>query len=461
MLFSSTVFMYWFLPLVIAVYFAVTKKAKNLVLLIFSLGFYFIGEPKYIIIMLVSIISAFSFGFWIDKAKNKKLPMILSVGVSLSLLLFFKYTDFFIGNINGVFGTELSLLKLALPIGISFYTFQAISYTVDLYRGDAKLQKNFINFASYIALFPQLIAGPIVRYTVIEDQLENRTHTVDRFSSGVTRLIIGLSKKVIIANVLGEVGEKLQNAGEETILFYWMGAVAYTLHIYFDFSGYSDMAIGLGRIFGFEFLENFNYPFISKSISEFWRRWHISLGSWFKDYVYIPLGGSKVNLLKWVRNILVVWFLTGFWHGASWNFIVWGLYFAVFLFLEKMFLIKFLEKIPQVFSHIYVMFFVVISFVIFSAIDLSTAFDYMKCMFTGEFSSPETLYYLKSYLTVFVVAIIGSTPLPKILVEKIKSKKNGEKIISILTPVFTAVMLLVVTGYLIDGSFNPFLYLRF
>lgn len=462
MLFSSISFLYWFLPLVIIAYFLVPKKGKNFVLLLSSLFFYFYGEPKYLFLMVGSTLATFLFGLWIEKAKRRRLPLIISLCVNIGLLLFFKYADFFLTNVNTLLGSKLGLLGLALPIGISFYTFQEISYLIDLYRGDAKVQRNFINFACYVSLFPQLIAGPIVRYTVIEEQLQSRTHSLENFSRGAMRFVIGLGKKVLIANVLGEFTEKFAASGEKSLVFFWASAIAYTLHVYFDFSGYSDMAIGLGQIFGFRFLENFNYPFISKSISEFWRRWHISLGSWFRDYVYIPLGGSRVSNLKWLRNILVVWFLTGFWHGAAWNFILWGLYFALFLLLEKLFLQKLLSKLPSFVSHLYVLFFIVISFVLFNSPTLTAFTESLSGMFgSAPLMTAETLYYLKSYGMVLLVAAVGSTPLLKTLLTRISLRKGGQKILDVLSPVFMALILLVVTAFLIDGSFNPFLYFRF
>ena len=462
MVFSSTPFLYYFLPLVCLFYFLLPKKFKNLCLLVFSLFFYFIGESRYIIVMILSTLSAYIFGFFIDKAEDKKRRVLLisSLICSFLPLLFFKYTDFFIGNLNLVPFVDIPLLKLVLPIGISFYTFQLTSYTIDLYRKEVALQKNVINFACYIALFPQLIAGPIVRYSIIADQLENRRHSIEKCADGIFRFAVGLSKKVFIANVLGEFtalsGENLTGA-----IFWWLSAISYALQIYFDFSGYSDMAIGLGKIFGFDFEENFNYPFISKSIAEFWRRWHISLGSWFRDYVYIPMGGNRVNGKRWLLNILTVWFLTGFWHGASWNFILWGLYFAFFLLMEKVIFNSLLKKLPKVFSHIYVLFFIIISFVIFKETDFSLLFSFLYNM-ANVFAplSNESVYYITSYLPIIIIAMVGSTPLAKTLVLKIK-EKGGEKVTDILKPVFVAVVLIVVTAFCIDGSFNPFLYFRF
>ena len=380
MLFTSISFLYYFLPLVLIVYFIVPKKYKNLVLLLFSLLFYFYGEPKYILLMLFEILVAFIGAILIDKYKDKSI-LILTLFIHIILLVIFKYTDFFISNINNIFNTNFKLLNIALPIGISFYTFQIISYVIDVYRGKVKVQKSFLKLATYVSLFPQLIAGPIVRYEVIEDELDNRKHSFEDFAIGVRRFTIGLTKKVLIANMLGELCTKFDLVDERSIVFYWIFAISYMLQIYFDFSAYSDMAIGLGRIFGFHFLENFDYPYISKSITEFWRRWHISLGSWFRDYVYIPLEGNRVNKIKFLRNILIVWLLTGFWHGASWNFIIWGLYFGILLILEKYVLKKYIEKTPTAIRYILTMFLVIISFYIFAFDDTTKLIDFGKILF--------------------------------------------------------------------------------
>lgn len=467
MLFSSITFLYYFLPICVGLYFIVPKKHKNTILLAFSLFFYFYGEPVYGFLMLISITSGYLHGLCIERAKKTKyakLSLISSIVVSIGLLVYFKYTDFIIFNINAIFTNDISLLNIALPIGISFYTFQILSYTIDVYRSEAKVQNNLLDFATYVALFPQLIAGPIVRYTTVEDELSNRTHSSDKAAYGIHRFIIGLSKKVLLANTLGELGETFLYTSEKTVLFYWLYALAFTLQIYFDFSGYSDMAIGLGRIFGFNFLENFNYPYVSKNITEFWRRWHISLGSWFRDYVYIPMGGNRVSMGKWIRNIIVVWFLTGFWHGSQWNFIIWGLYFAIFLVLEKTFLNKALDKLPSIFKHLYVVIVILISFVIFNANGIKEVFHSLSGMFgltDVPFINPETIYYLKSYSLVFIISIIASTPIVSSLVKKLARYKKTKSIIDVLHPIVLVLLFLVVTGYLIDGSFNPFLYFRF
>lgn len=472
MLFSSVEFLYYFLPITLILYFIVPFKIKNFVLLVASLFFYFYGEPIYMLLMLGTSLYAYVLGLFIDKFKGKTLAkvfLVLSVTGELAALGIFKYSDFFISNINGIFNSNIALLNLALPIGISFYTFQTLSYTVDVYRGNAKVQKSFIKLATYVTLFPQLIAGPIVRYTTVEEELTKRTHSFENFSYGVTRFIIGLSKKILIANILGELVETFKSSNEKSVVFFWLYAVSYALHIYFDFSGYSDMAIGLGRIFGFNFLENFNYPFISKSATEFWRRWHMSLGTWFRDYVYIPLGGNRVSKSKHVFNILAVWTLTGIWHGADWNFIIWGLFFAVILTAEKFIYGKALKKVPVI-AHIYMFLIIIVSFVIFDSTSTGTA-SAIQIMFERmggliglggiPFASPEAIYYLRSYGFIIVLAIIGSTPLLNKLTQTIKKNETGNKIINVLTPITVAVLLVIITAYLADGSFNPFLYFRF
>lgn len=467
MLFSSISFIYYFLPIVLMLYFLMPFKFKNFILLFSSLFFYFYGEPIYSILILISSLSGYLHGLWIDKSRKSryaKLPLICSIIFSLGILLYFKYKDFLIENINWLFNSEITSLKVVLPIGISFYTFQILSYTIDVYNGKAKVQTNFFNFAAYVSLFPQLIAGPIVRYTTVEQELSQRKHTFADFAYGVNRFVVGLSKKVLIANTLGELGQVFSNIEESTILFYWIASISYMIQIYYDFSGYSDMAIGLGRIFGFHFLENFNYPYISKSISEFWRRWHISLGTWFRDYLYIPMGGNRVGTVKWIRNIFFVWFLTGLWHGANWNFIIWGLYFGIFLVLEKVFLNSILNKLPSIVRHIYTLFFVVISFVIFNTDNMVECIEHMKGMFgilNIPFSNAETNYYLKSYGFVLFIAAFGATPLTVKVIKKIKCSKKGECILNILEPIGLATLLFLITGYLVDGSFNPFLYFRF
>lgn len=467
MVFSSISFLYYFLPCVLILYFIVPRRFKNFTLLISSLFFYFYGEPIYILLMIFEIITTYLYGIAISKSKtikSKKIFLSLGIITNLSLLGFFKYADFTIENINAIFGTNIGLLKLALPIGISFYTFQTISYLIDLYRGNTEVQKSLLKLALYISLFPQLIAGPIVRYVDIEKQLEDRKTTFNKFSAGVRRFILGLSKKVLLANNLAQLNEIFLQTDEQSIIFYWMYAISTTLYIYLDFSGYSDMAIGLGRMFGFEFLENFNYPYISKSITEFWRRWHISLGTWFRDYVYIPLGGNRVSKIKLYRNIFIVWMLTGLWHGAAWNFVIWGLYFGIILVLEKTFLLKKLEKLPSFISRVYVLILVMISFVIFNANNIGQAIQQIggligiteKTIFTNT-----TIYYLKSYSLIILISIIISTPIIKNIIIKLKENKKIEKIINTLEPIVLSVLLIICTGYLVDNSFNPFLYFRF
>ena len=466
MLFSSIPFLYYFLPGVLILYFISPKKLKNTALLLSSLVFYGWGEPKYVVLMIASIIIGYISGLLIEafnKKKTAKVVVALSVLINLLFLGFFKYSDFFIENFNTATGLSVPLLRVALPIGISFYTFQILSYTVDVYRGDVKAQKNFISLAAYITMFPQLIAGPIVRYSHIAKQLEERTHSFENFAKGMRRFVFGLGKKILLANTLGELCDVFKASDDKSVLFYWLYAVAFALHVYFDFSGYSDMAIGLGRIMGFRFMENFNYPYISKSATEFWRRWHISLGSWFRDYVYIPLGGNRVSRLRWFFNIFVIWFLTGMWHGAAWNFIIWGIYFAVVLIIEKLFLLKFLNK-TKVISRVYTLIVVVISFVIFNASDMKEAFSYIGGMFgAGEVPlvSKELVYYLKNFAVVIILGIIGATPVVKKAVEKTAENKCASRVLVVVEPLVLVVLMVSITAYLVDGSFNPFLYFRF
>ncbi len=466
MIFSSIPFLYYFLPMVLILYFAVPKVLKNPVLLVASLIFYGWGEPKYVFLMLATILLGYVFGLLIERFSGRwpsKLFLVLSISSSLLALGYFKYADFFIGNFNQVTGLSIPMLSVVLPIGISFYTFQILSYTVDVYRKDVAAQKNPIYLATYVALFPQLIAGPIVRYLDVEKQLGERTHSFEKAAAGAERFILGLAKKILIANTLGELGEMFLASGDLSVLYYWLFAVSYMLQIYYDFSGYSDMAIGLGKLFGFDFMENFNYPFISKSISEFWRRWHISLGTWFRDYVYIPMGGNRVRRLRWLFHIFVVWFLTGFWHGAEWNFILWGLYFGVLLVLEKFFFAKFLEK-HQIFGRCYTLFFVAISFMIFAAGNMGMVKTYLAGLFGFgglPLASAESFYYLRSYGLILLIAILGATPLGKLVKQRLDKRFPTALWKSILETLVLALLLLVITGYLVDGSFNPFLYFRF
>ena len=405
-------------------------------------------------------------GLLVEKFRNKwqsKFFTIFAVVISLGALGIFKYADFAIENVNAIFKTDIALLKIGLPIGISFYTFQTLSYVIDLYRGDTKVQKSPINFMAYVSMFPQLIAGPIVRYSDVAEELDKRTISFENIAYGINRFVIGLGKKVLIANVLGEFCNIVKTTTEQSVVFMWAYAIAYALHIYFDFSGYSDMGIGIGRALGFHFPENFNYPYISKSITEFWRRWHMTLGTWFKDYVFIPLGGNRVSKIKWLRNIMIVWSLTGLWHGASWNFVIWGLMFGVLLVIEKFFLYKWLEKIPQLFSRLYVLIIVLISWIIFDAMSMSEITSRLAIMFgfgNVPLINAEAIYYIKSYLGIFIIGLIGATPVIKILVEKLKNTKLSN-VLNILEPVMHVALLILVTAYLVDGSFNPFLYFRF
>ena len=461
MVFSSIPFLYYFLPAVLALYFLVPGKGKNLVILVASLIFYGWGEPKLLGLMVFTIVLFYLCGLAIGKAeepKQKKFWLTVSVVISLGLLGIFKYVDFFISSFHTVTGLSLPLLRLALPVGISFYTFQCLSYTIDVYRGTVPVQKDPISFGAYVALFPQLIAGPIVRYADIARELETRPHSWEDISYGLRRFLVGLGKKVILADNFALLLKLFRESSEPSVLFYWMYAIGFTLNIYFDFSGYSDMAIGLGRIFGFHFLENFNYPYLSKSVTEFWRRWHMSLGSWFRDYVYIPLGGSRCSRGKWVRNILVVWMLTGAWHGAAWNFVLWGLLYAVCLLAEKW--LPQIQKLPGILRWAYTMLIVVLSFVLFNAENVAQAGRDLLALF-GFGGLPlitgETVYYLRSYGVLFLLGFLGSTPLVKQGAQRLGGSKAGP----VLELLLMAALLVVCTAYLVDGSFSPFLYFRF
>lgn len=461
MLFSSIPFLYYFLPAVLTAYFLAPGKAKNAVLLLFSLLFYGWGEPKLVFLMLFTIALFYLCGLAIGRAVQqrwKQFWLTVSVVISLGLLGIFKYADFLIGSFNGVTGLRLPLLKLALPVGISFYTFQCLSYTIDVYRGTAEVQKDPIAFGTYVTLFPQLIAGPIVRYVDVARELEHRTHSWENIAFGLRRFLVGLGKKVILADNFALLVKLFRESSEPSVLFAWMYAVAFMLNIYFDFSGYSDMAIGLGRIFGFHFLENFNYPYLSKSITEFWRRWHMSLGSWFRDYVYIPLGGNRVSRSRWIFNILTVWMLTGAWHGAAWNFVLWGLLYAVLLLMEKW--VPALQRLPGILRHGYVLLTVMLGFVLFNAESLSQAGRDIAALF-GFGGLPavtaETWYYLRSYGLLFLMGCVGATPVVKNMARKVSKTRVGP----VLEMLALAALLLVCTGYLVDGSFSPFLYFRF
>ena len=459
MLFSSLSFLYYFLPAVLIVYFLVPERGKNPVLLLASLLFYGWGEPKYVALMMLTITLFYLCGLAMGRWPGRKRAfLVLSVALGAALLGIFKYADFIITTVNGILGSQLPLLRLALPVGISFYTFQCISYAADVYRGDARPQRNFIAFGAYVSMFPQLIAGPIVRYVDVAPALEHRRHSRQEIALGLRRFLVGLSKKILLANQLGALTESYRASTQQTVLFAWLYAAAFLLQIYYDFSGYSDMAIGLGRILGFRFPENFDYPYCSRSVTEFWRRWHMSLGTWFRDYVYIPLGGSRVSRAKWVRNILVVWMLTGLWHGASWNFVLWGLLFAGLLLLEKA--VPGLKTLPGILGSVYVVFVVLLSFVLFNADSLSQAGTDLLSMF-GLAGLPgvnrESLYFLRSNLVLLAVSAVGATPLPRRLYEKV----SHSGLVTVLEPIALLALLLVCTAYLVDGSFNPFLYFRF
>lgn len=470
MVFSSLIFLFAYLAITLVLYYAVPFKARNAVLFVVSLIFYGWGEPKYIVVMLFSILVAYIFGFFVGKyresaPKKARAYLIVSILLNLSALLFFKYANFFIENlalIPGLGGLK-PIEGLKLPVGISFYTFQIMSYTIDVYRGDARVQRRIVPFGAYVTLFPQLIAGPIVRYSDVDEQLTNRRETVDKFASGVQRFCAGLAKKVLLADtvyvLLGHYHDAF--AFEQTVLGAWLIVILYTFQIYFDFSGYSDMAIGLGRMLGFEFLENFNYPYISKSITEFWRRWHISLSTWFREYVYIPLGGNRRGKLRQYRNIAVVWLLTGFWHGASWNFLLWGAYFCVLLIVEKLFLYKWLQKAPAVLAHLYTMFFVCISWLIFYFTDLGEGLTCLKAMFgvgVSSFATPTVVYDLLRYLPLLLICVLAATPLPKRLFDALKNRFVTMRYAQVL---LIAGAFLVITAYLVDSTFSPFLYYRF
>jgi len=469
MVFSSLTFLFAFLPLVLICYFIIPNLTyRNLVLLVFSLAFYAWGEPKYIILMLISIVGNYVLALFIDfynkkgKQKLKLLFFLLDVLLNLGFLGYFKYTDFMIGNINALFGSNIPLMKIALPIGISFYTFQIFSYVIDVFKGTVKVQKNPLTLGTYIALFPQLIAGPIVRYKTVEEELSCRKETFNDFAEGIRRFLIGLGKKVIISNQVGLIADTIFALEGETLglSLAWVGILAYTFQIYFDFSGYSDMAIGLGRMFGFNFLENFNYPYIANSITDFWRRWHMSLGTWFRDYVYIPLGGNRVSKPRWYFNIFAVWFLTGMWHGATWNYILWGLYFCVILVVEKMFLLKVLKKCPGILRHLYTLLLIIFGWVIFRCEDLTQISYYLNALFGANGNNTIRAFYNISVAHLWpylVLAAIGSTP----LMGKILKWMNKNAFTGILYDLFLLGVFFVSVMFLVNNSFNPFIYFRF
>lgn len=471
MVFSSLLFLFRFLPVMLLFYFVAPARLRNGVLFIGSLVFYGWGEPVYIILLLFSTVVDFVHGKLVHDFKNKgntaaaKMAVASSVIINLGLLCFFKYTDFMIASLNTVTGGDTPLLNLALPIGISFYTFQTMSYTIDVYRGDAKVQNNIVSFGAYVSMFPQLIAGPIVRYSTIEKELNSRRETVSEFALGIRYFIIGLGKKVLIANQIGALWSEIMGipAGERSVLMVWMGIFAFGMQIYFDFSGYSDMAVGLGRMFGFHFPDNFRYPYESKSITEFWRRWHISLGTWFKEYVYIPLGGSKKGRLLQVRNILIVWLLTGIWHGANWNFLLWGLYFGFLLLLEKLVLQRYLQRLPVFFQSAYTLLLVFLGWVMFAFEDMGQGILYLRqmCSAAGAvetvFMNERTMYLFCTNIVILFAALLGSTSLPSRLCRNYIRERRA----AVLEPVFVVAIFLLSTAYLVNAGYNPFLYFRF
>ena len=468
MVFSDSVFICVFLPIVLAGYYICPKRLRNSFLLLVSLVFYAWGEPKYVFLMMFSIAINYAFGLLLDRnRKNVRLSkalLALSVVIDIGLLCVFKYTDFVITNLNRAFNADIGLVNLALPIGISFYTFQAMSYTIDVYRDDVKVQRNILDFGMYITMFPQLIAGPIVRYSDVEAQLKERSVSAEDFASGICRFVVGLGKKVLLANQIGALWDQIYALGGETsVLMAWLGAIAYTFQIYFDFSGYSDMAIGLGRIFGFKFPENFRYPYESKSITEFWRRWHITLSTWFKEYLYIPLGGNRKGMARQILNLLIVWTLTGFWHGAGWNFILWGLYYFAILFIEKLFLLKVLDRAPKILRHIYSLLLIVLGWVIFACDDTSVLLPYLGSMFGANgLTGGLDLYLLTTRAALLVILCIASTQLPKRLAAFVGRKLClGEESAFCIKAAATILLLALCMMFLVVDSYNPFLYFRF
>lgn len=466
MVFSGLPFLYFFLPAALLAGTVLPRKARNAALLVLSLLFYAFGEPKYLPLLVLTAVSAWAFGLWAEKRhgrKGEKLPLLLCCVLSLGLLVYFKYADFLVETLNS-FGAGLSLLHVALPIGISFYTFQAISYVADVTREQVRAERNVLDFAAYLTFFPQLIAGPIVRYSDVRAALKGRRITLEGFSSGIVRFCIGLGKKVLVANVLAETTADFAASEMQSVLFCWLYAVCNALTIYFDFSGYSDMAIGLGRMFGFAFPENFQYPFVSRSVGEFWRRWHITLGTWFRDYVYIPLGGNRCSMAKQIRNLLIVWALTGLWHGAAWNFVLWGLYFAVLLISERLFLGKWLERAPQWIAHVYVVLATLVSFVLFSADSPTEAVLQLAGMVGANGAAlwdAKSLYVLKNCAVVLAAALLGAVPTVPFIKKKLMAKPWGETACAVVQPVLVLILLVVSTAFFVAGSFNPFLYFRF
>lgn len=461
MVFSGLPFLFFYLMMVVLIYRLTPLKLRNLFLLLASLAFYGWGEPVYILIMILSILVDYTHGMlverWREDDKKARRAVASSVFFNLAILIFFKYWDFIAVNVNALTGLGLPVLGLPLPIGISFYTFQTMSYTIDVYRGDAPVQRNIVTFGAFVTLFPQLIAGPIIQYRDVARQLVDRDQGREKFASGVTRFTVGLAKKVLLANAIGQLWDRTLAAESLTVAGAWLGLFAYAFQIYFDFSGYSDMAIGLGRMFGFEFLENFNYPYISRSVVEFWKRWHISLTSWFRQYVYFPLGGNRVPRWKWVRNILIVWLLTGVWHGAGWNFLLWGLYYAVFMLAERLFLGAWLEKLPAALRHVYAMVVVLVGWALFAVEDMGRLGRYLAALFGGApLVGGSFCYDLRSYLPLLAILALAATPLGRQCWERL-----GERTRNLLTPLLVLSALVLCTAALVDASYNPFLYFRF
>ena len=472
MVFSSLLFMFRFLPAVLILYYVAPVKQRNLILFLFSIFFYAWGEPKYVFLMICSITVDYTVSKIIEKRRQAgenqqaKKWLLVSIVYNLSVLGFFKYADFVVGTVNNLFGFAIPLPGIPLPIGISFFTFQTMSYTIDVYRGVTQAQQSWLNYGTYVSMFPQLIAGPIVQYKTIAQQLKERKETAEDFVIGINRFLIGVGKKVLLANNIGVLWDSISSmsAGKMTVATAWLGAAAYTFQIYYDFSGYSDMAIGLGKMFGFHFLENFNYPYISKSITEFWRRWHISLSSWFREYVYIPLGGNRKGMAKQIRNIAVVWILTGIWHGASWNFVLWGVYYGILLILEKFLLGKYLQKLPSILQNIYALFFVVVGWMIFAFDNTGSGLSYISMMFGaagGGLADATTVYLLYNYAVLLILLILGSTQLPKKMALSFVKKTDTSWVQTVARCVFYGGIFLLSVAYLVDASYNPFLYFRF
>lgn len=468
MVFSSIVFLFTFLPITLILYYISPRKMKNIVLLLISLIFYAWGEPVYVFLMMFTTVFDYLIGLLINKYRRNKIKskriFIFAVLVNLGILGFFKYYGFVIENINSVFSLNIGYNQLSLPIGISFYTFQTLSYVIDVYLDKVKVQKSLISFGLYVTMFPQLVAGPIVRYTDIDYQLKHRTHSMNKFGEGVDRFIQGLSKKVLLANNIGMIFTSIQqyDASEISVLTAWLAIAAYTLQLYFDFSGYSDMAIGLGKMLGFDFIENFNYPYISKSVTEFWRRWHISLGSWFREYVYIPLGGNRCSTIFQLRNLCIVWFLTGLWHGADWNFILWGLYYGLILIIEKFLLKDILERMPSFIQHIYTMVLVMIGWTFFGIESIQKSLEYIKVMFFlngNKIIDSTFIYYLHTNLILLIILILCSTPIVNKVFKKIIQNGRMEGVTLAVTVQF--VLLFLSIAYLVNETYNPFLYFRF